>query len=82
VIGDARAAQRLLLQGVMASTFQLVRGMRDGHESSRLQGLIEERQRMFVELARDVDVPESDGALAALRAAIAESDRTLAALIG
>lgn len=82
MIGDARAAQRLLLQGVMASTFQLVRGMRDGHEPGRLQGLIAERQRMFGELARDVDVSQGDGALAALRAAIAESDRTLAALIG
>jgi hypothetical protein len=82
MIGQVRASERLLLQGVMAATFQLVRGMRDGHEASRLQGLMQERQRMFRELARDVDVHTGDGALAALSSAIAESDRTLAALIG
>ncbi|MET0281655.1 MAG: hypothetical protein ABW278_11130 [Steroidobacteraceae bacterium] len=82
MIGDTRAAQRLLLQGVMASTFQLVRQLRDGHSPGMLQGLLQERRRMFSELAREVDVPEDAGSLAALRAALAESDRTVAALIG
>lgn len=82
MIGDTRAAQRLLLQGVMASTFQLVRHLRDGQAPCVMHSLIQERRRMFSELARDVDIPEDAGTLAALRAALAESDRTLEALIG
>ncbi len=82
MIGDTRATQRLLLQGVVASTFQLVRCLRDGREASVVNGLIGERRRMLSELARDVDVQQYDGPLAALRAAVAESDRTLEALIG
>jgi hypothetical protein len=41
-----------------------------------------ERQRLLAELARDVNTTEGVGALTALTAAVAESDRTLEALLG
>lgn len=81
MIGDARAAQRLLLNGVMASTFQLVRNVRDGRDPAAVRSLMGERWRMLAELARDVDVSQGAGPLAALHCAIIESDRTLEALI-
>ena len=78
----ARPAQRLLLQGVMASTYSLVRGLRDGQPPAAMRSLMGERRRMLTELARDIDAVAGAGSLAALTAAMAESDRTLEALLG
>lgn len=80
--GTARASQRLLVQGVLASTMQLVRHVRDGREPAAVRSLMGERRRMLSQLAQDVDAIAGAGSLAALTAAMAESDRTLEALLG
>jgi hypothetical protein len=80
--GGERASRRLLAQSVMASTFQLVRSVRDQQPSTTIRDQMGERQRLMAELARHLDAVEGAGSLAALRAAVAESDRTLEELIG
>jgi len=75
-------ARRLLSQGVVAATLQLVRALRDGSAPAAVRTLQKERQRLLRELARNVDDPARVGSLAALHAAVAESDRTVGALIG
>ena len=80
--GEERAARRLLAQSVMASTFQLVRSVRDQQPLASIRDQMSERQRLMAELARHVNAGEGAGSLAALRAAVAESDRTLEELIG
>jgi hypothetical protein len=76
------ASGRLMAQSVMASTYQLVRGLRDGHPPTSMRRLMGERRELLARLARDVNTPEAVGSLTALRAAVAESDRTLEALLG
>jgi hypothetical protein len=77
-----RAAQLLLAQGVIASTMQLVRSVRDGSQAPEVRRLMLERRRMLEELARDVAVQGRPGSVWALREAVVESDRTLEALLG
>lgn len=77
----APAAQRLLVQGVVASTLQLVQGLRDGREAGAVRRLMLERRRMLAELAPGEPAGGQGGALVALHAAIVESDRTLEALL-
>ena len=73
---------RMLALGVVASTMQLVRALEDGRAPAAVQGLMQERRRLLAELARKVDSPAGVGSLAALEAAVAESDRTFGALLG
>jgi hypothetical protein len=73
---------RLLARGVVASTMALVRAVQVGREPAEVQGMMQERRRLLTELARNVNTPGEVGSLAALAAAVAESDRTLGALIG
>jgi hypothetical protein len=75
------AARRLLEQGVVASTMQLVRDFRDGRESAAMRHLMLERRRMLAELGLFEPVTDEAGSLWALRAAVVESDRTLEALL-
>jgi len=77
-----RSEGRLLAQGVIAATQQLVRAMRDGRPPATVRHLIAERHCLLARLARNVDDPAYVGSLAALQAAVAESDRTLGALLG
>lgn len=77
-----RASQRLLVQGVLASTLQLVRHVREGREPALVRGLMGERRRMLAQLAPGMEAAAGAGALAALTAAMQESDRTLEALLG
>ena len=77
-----RPAQRLLVQGVLASTAHLVRELRDGASSGELRGMMSARRRMLGELAATSGCPEFDSSILALGAAVAESDRTVEALIG
>lgn len=63
--------------GITASTLQLVRSLRDGPEGSYLRELMSERRRMLRELEAGSDDPVFQSRLAALRAAVAESDRTV-----
>jgi hypothetical protein len=78
----ASASGRLMAQSVMASTHQLVRALRDGHTPVAMRRLMGQRRQLLAGLARDVNTPEEVGSLTALRAAVAESDRTLEALLG
>ncbi len=83
MIGASASASRLLLaQGVMAATHQLVRGLRDGRDVAPLRRLMDSRRRLLGELAREMDSEAGAGSLAALHAAVAESDRTLEDLLG
>lgn len=76
-----RAARLLLVQGVIASTMQLVRSVRDGREASAVRELMLERRRMLEELALDEAVQGLPGSAWALREAVVESDRTLETLL-
>jgi hypothetical protein len=76
------ATERLLALGVVASTMALVRAMEKGGEPELLQDMMQERRRLLGELARKMDTYGDAGSLAALSAAVAESDRTLGAMIG
>ena len=76
------ASDRLQANSVMAFTHQLVRGLRDGHSTLVMRQMMGERRQLLARLARDVNSPEAVGLLAALQAAVAESDRTLEALLG
>jgi hypothetical protein len=80
-MADARAAQRLLVLGVTASTSLLVRWVRDGRDQIELRGLMSERRRLLHEL--EVSLPGDEWAdrLQALHAAVTESDRTMEELI-
>jgi hypothetical protein len=82
VIGDRRPAQRLLVQGVLASTNQLVRELRDGSAPAVLRELMRERRRMLRELGTALRGGDCRARMHALDAAVAESDRTVEALIG
>jgi hypothetical protein len=77
---DHRPAHRLLVQGVLASTNQLVRGLAEGLPPDRLLELMRERRRMLGELDAVVGVGFA-GRMRALSAAVVESDRTVEALI-
>lgn len=75
------ALHRLQARAVMAATFHIVRGMQGGRRPAAIRRMMAERQRLLALLARDVNVRGDDGSLAALEAAVAESDRTLEALM-
>jgi hypothetical protein len=76
------AARRLLVQGVLASTAQLVRSVRDGRPPGEVRSLMSERRRMLRELGSGTAAPEGIAALGVLEQAVAESDRTLEYLLG
>jgi hypothetical protein len=78
---NRRPAQRLLVLGVLASTNQLVRGLAEGVSTDRLVELMCERRRMLRELGAVVDDTGFEERMCALSAAVAESDRTVEALI-
>jgi hypothetical protein len=79
--GSRHAAQLLLVQGIVASTLQLVRSMRDGADDPAVRKLMRERRHMLARLALCTAGVEH-GSIRALRAAMAESDQTLEALLG
>ena len=71
----------MLVLGVLASTNQLVRGLAEGVSTDQLVELMRERRRMLGELDAVLDGMGFAGRLGALSAAVAESDRTVEALI-
>lgn len=77
---DSQPARRLLVQGVLASTNQLVRGLAEGRPRAALRKLMQERRRMLGELRAGYG-PEDRESLRALAAAMAESDRTMEAML-
>jgi hypothetical protein len=66
----------------MASTAQLVRGVRDGRSPPEVRMLMSERRRMLQELVLQEADPVNALTLESLEEAVAESDRTLEALLG
>ena len=74
---DFPAAQRLLVNGITASTLRLVRALRDGGSADLLRELMAERRRMLRELQAGPVHPVLHRHLAAIRAAVEESDRTV-----
>lgn len=77
VKSDFTAAQRLLVNGITASTLCLVRALQDGSSCSRLRELMAERQRMLRELQSGPVHPVLHRYLAVIGAAVEESDRTV-----
>ena len=71
----------MLVLGVLASTNQLVRGLAEGVPQAQLLELMRERRRMLGELDAVIDGASFAGSMGALSAAVAESDRTVEALI-
>jgi hypothetical protein len=63
--------------GITASTLQLVRSLRDGRGRRHLERLMSDRRRMLRELEEGLQGSAFRERLAALGAAVAESDRTV-----
>lgn len=78
--GADPAARRLLVQGVLASTLQLVRSMRDGADVPVVRRQMLERRQMLARLSLQ-RAGVACGATAALQAAVEESDLTLETLL-
>ena len=76
------ATQKLLSQGVMTLTNQLVRGCSNGTDRAALRWLAAERHRLLRELGNSVKDDAAIGCLAAMTAAVLESDRTLDVMLG
>jgi hypothetical protein len=79
---QATPAQRLLVQGVMALTGQLVRGIGSRTDAASIRELVEARHRMLRELGHSVTDDAAIGCLAALTAAVIESDLALETMRG
>ena len=74
------SAQRLLVQGVMAATGILVRGIGEQRSVAAMRQTMDERHRMLRELGNSVEDDAALGCLAAMTAAVLESDRALAVM--
>jgi len=79
---QSNPAQRLLVQGVLAVTGQLVRGIGNRSDAASIQELVETRHRMLRELGHSVTDDAAIGCLAALTAAVIESDLALETMRG
>ena len=75
-------AQRLLVQGVLAVTGQLVRCIGGRTDAASVQALVAERHRMLRELGHSVTDDAALGCLAALTAAVIELDLALETMRG
>ena len=73
----ANPSQRLLAQGVIALSGQIVRSLAEGQSASGLGLLREERRRMLRELGESVSDDGAIASLAALTAAVIESELAL-----
>jgi hypothetical protein len=78
---QARPAQRLRVQAVLAVTAQLVRGASGRLESRNVDRLIGERRRLLRELRGGINCPRELGCFEAMQAAVEESDRALRRII-
>lgn len=73
----ANPSQRLLAQGVVALSGQIVRSLAEGRRVRELGLLRDERQRMLRELGESALDEPSISSLAALTAAVIESELAL-----
>ena len=78
---QARPAQRLLVQGVMAVTAQLLRSLSESLDAAAMRALLAERQRLLRELGRGIRGERELGCYEAMRAAVAESDVAIAVML-
>ncbi|MEP7311479.1 MAG: hypothetical protein ABI859_02760 [Pseudomonadota bacterium] len=78
---QARPAQRLLVQGVLATTAQLIRSLGQGSNAAALQGLVAERRRLLRELGRGIGGERELGCYEAMRSAVSESDAAIAVML-
>ena len=78
---QARPAQRLLVQGVLALTAQLVRAIAAGSDAQDVRALMAERQRLLRELGRGIRGERELGCYEAMRAAVTESDVAIAVML-
>lgn len=75
-------ARRLLVQGILAVTHELVRSIGCGKDATSIQELVEARHRMLRELGHSVTDDDALGCLAALTAAVIELDLALETIRG
>ena len=78
---QSNPAQRLPVQGVLALTGQIVRGIGEGRPPLALTSLVQERHRLLRELGNSV-TDDAIGCLAAMTAAVIESDLALDVMRG
>jgi hypothetical protein len=74
---QARPAQRLRVQALLALSAQLIRGAGGIIEADSLDALMIERHRVLRELRNGLDSPRELGCYEAMQAAVEESDRAL-----
>ena len=74
---QARPAQRLRVQAVLAVSFQLVRSASGDLQPGQLRRLMGERRRLLRELRNGIDDTRELGCFEAMQAAVEESDRAL-----
>jgi len=74
---QARPAQRLRVQAVLALSAQLIRTVGGSVESRSVDELIGERRRLLRELRNGILCPRELGCFEAMQAAVEESDRAL-----
>jgi hypothetical protein len=65
----------------MATTAELVRGLSDGSDARLVRQKMSERRRMLGELIQSISGPAQEAKAVALSSAVAESDRTLEAML-
>ena len=78
---QARPAQRLRVQAVLALSAQLIRGAGGKVEPQGLDHLMGERRRLLRELRNGILCPRELGCFEAMQAAVEESDRALRRII-
>jgi hypothetical protein len=74
---QARPAQRLRVQAVLALSARLIRGVGGMIESEGLGQLMAERRRLLRELRNGIHCSRELGCFEAMQAAVEESDRAL-----
>jgi hypothetical protein len=74
---QARPAQRLRVQAVLAVSAQLVRRMAGRVEAATVVHLMDERRILLRELRNGINCPRELGCFEAMQAAVEESDRAL-----
>ena len=74
---QARPAQRLRVQAVLAVSAQLIRGAGGMIEREHLDRLMTERRTLLRELRNGIECDRELGCFEAMQAAVEESDRAL-----
>jgi hypothetical protein len=78
---QARPAQRLRVQALLAVSAQLIRRAGGRLEADGMDRLMRERRRLLRELRNGIHCPRELGCFEAMEAAVEESDRALRRII-